>query len=162
MSLLEEAIVDATELREAAIKNAEASILEKYSADIKEAVETMLEQPEDEDMAALGVPPAATSPEEEIPYAAAEELNLCACPDEEEVVEISFDQLEALAKAMDPGMTAEPVPEEALAMALGAEEPEEDEMMGLMEEEIEIDENILFEYEEEIIEEEVIKDLSGQ
>ena len=30
MSLLEEAIVDATELREAAIKNAEASILEKY------------------------------------------------------------------------------------------------------------------------------------
>ncbi len=162
MSLLEEAIVDATELREAAIKNAEASILEKYSADIKEAVETMLEQPEDEAMAALGVPPAATSPEEEIPYAAAEELNLCACPDEEEVVEISFDQLEALAQAMDPGMTAEPVPEEALAMALGAEEPEEDEMMGLMEEEIEIDENILFEYEEEIIEEEVIKDLSGQ
>ena len=163
MSLLEEAIVDATELREAAIKNAEASILEKYSADIKEAVETMLEQPEDEDMAALGVPPAVMAPEEEIPYAASEDLNLCPCPDEEEVVEISFDQLEALAQAMDPGMTAEPVPEEALAMALGAEEPEEDEMMGLMEEEIEIDENILFEYEEEeIIEEEVIKDLSGQ
>ena len=132
MSLLEEAIVDATELREAAIKNAEASILEKYSADIKEAVETMLEQPEDEDMAALGVPPAAMAPEEEIPYAASEDLSLCPCPDEEEVVEISFDQLEALAQAMDPEMTAEPVPEEALAMALGAEEPEEDAMMGLM------------------------------
>ena len=73
MSLLEEAIVDATELREAAIRNAEAAILEKYSSDIKEAVETMLEQPEDEDMAALGVAPAMamTAPEEEIPYAAA-------------------------------------------------------------------------------------------
>ena len=42
-SMLEEAIVDATALKEAAIKNAENVIVEKYSADIKEAVESLLE-----------------------------------------------------------------------------------------------------------------------
>ena len=45
MSLLEQAIVDAHGTkRSSAIKSAESAILEKYSADIKEAVETMLEQ----------------------------------------------------------------------------------------------------------------------
>jgi hypothetical protein len=34
-SLLEQAIIDAAALKEAAIKNAEAAILNKYSADIK-------------------------------------------------------------------------------------------------------------------------------
>ena len=43
-SMLEKAIVDATALREAALKNAEASIIEKYAPEIKNAVETLLEQ----------------------------------------------------------------------------------------------------------------------
>tara|TARA_R110002124_G_scaffold116400_9_gene272925 strand:+ start:75224 stop:76222 length:999 start_codon:yes stop_codon:yes gene_type:complete len=47
-SLLEQAIVDATALKEAAIKNAETAILNKYSSDIKEAVESLLEQDEEE------------------------------------------------------------------------------------------------------------------
>ena len=46
-SLLEQAIIDAAALREAAIKNAESAILNKYSADIREAVDSLLEQ-EDE------------------------------------------------------------------------------------------------------------------
>ena len=46
-SLLEQAIIDAAALREAAIKNAESAILNKYSADIREAVDNLLEQ-EDE------------------------------------------------------------------------------------------------------------------
>jgi len=41
---VEKAIVDATALREAALKNAEASIIEKYAPEIKNAVETLLEQ----------------------------------------------------------------------------------------------------------------------
>ena len=48
MSLLEQAIVDAQELKEAALKSAESAILEKYSSDIKEAVDAMLEQEEEE------------------------------------------------------------------------------------------------------------------
>ena len=43
-SMLEQAIVDAKSLREAAIRNAEETLVEKYSDDIKEAVEKLLEQ----------------------------------------------------------------------------------------------------------------------
>ena len=45
-SLLEQAIIDAAALKEAAIKNAETAILNKYSADIKEVVENLFEQEE--------------------------------------------------------------------------------------------------------------------
>jgi len=44
--MLEQAIIDASALREAAIKNAEAAVLSKYSTDIKEAVESLLEEDE--------------------------------------------------------------------------------------------------------------------
>ena len=40
--MLEQAIIDAEALREVAIKNAEASVIEKYSTQIKEAVEEIL------------------------------------------------------------------------------------------------------------------------
>ena len=43
-SLLEQAIVDAKALREAALKNAEQMVIEKYSDQIKDAVSTLLEQ----------------------------------------------------------------------------------------------------------------------
>tara|TARA_R110002110_G_scaffold140107_4_gene327207 strand:- start:2522 stop:3781 length:1260 start_codon:yes stop_codon:yes gene_type:complete len=43
-SMLEQAIIDAAALREAALKNAEQSLIEKYAPQIKKAVETMLEE----------------------------------------------------------------------------------------------------------------------
>ena len=42
-SMLEQAIVDAAALREAALKNAEQAIIEKYAPQIKEAVDSMIE-----------------------------------------------------------------------------------------------------------------------
>ena len=45
-SLLEEAIVDAKALKEAALKNAENAVLEKYSGEVKGALSTLLEQDE--------------------------------------------------------------------------------------------------------------------
>ena len=45
-SLLEEAIVDAKALKEAALKNAEDAVLEKYSGEVKRALDTLLEQDE--------------------------------------------------------------------------------------------------------------------
>ncbi len=45
-SMLEQAIVDAQALREAALKNAEQALIEKYAPQIKEAVETLLETDE--------------------------------------------------------------------------------------------------------------------
>ena len=44
--MLEQAIIDAAALKQAATKNAETLVLEKYSSQIKEAVETLLEQEE--------------------------------------------------------------------------------------------------------------------
>ena len=88
-SMLDQAIVDATALKEAAMKNAEQEILEKYSQDIKEAVDALLDEdlaledePEEHEAALDSVPPAATAGEE-----------LCACPDDGEVVELDLDQL---------------------------------------------------------------------
>ena len=43
-TLLREAIVDAKALREAALKNAENMVIEKYSQEIKTAVNRLLEQ----------------------------------------------------------------------------------------------------------------------
>ena len=43
-SMLKQAIIDATALKEAALKNAEQSILEKYSKEVKKAVSNILEQ----------------------------------------------------------------------------------------------------------------------
>ena len=41
--MLDQAIVDAQALREAALKNAEQSVIEKYAPEIKAAVESLLE-----------------------------------------------------------------------------------------------------------------------
>jgi hypothetical protein len=55
-NLLSDAIIDAKALRESALKNAESIVMEKYSSEVKEALEQLLEQ-EDE----MGMPadPAA-------------------------------------------------------------------------------------------------------
>jgi len=90
-SLLEEAIVDAKALKEAALKNAETAVLEKYSGDVKKALDTLLEQDEfglEEDTTP---DPELTEFMDEVPYAFQnEELD---APGTEEIIEIDFDAL---------------------------------------------------------------------
>lgn len=57
-SLLNEAIIDAKALREAALKNAETAVIEKYSTEVKKTLEQLLEQED------LGAPPAEALPPE--------------------------------------------------------------------------------------------------
>ena len=57
--LLEQAIIDATALKEAAIKNAENALIEKYSQEFKSTVERLLEQ---EQLAVPAPAPAAATP----------------------------------------------------------------------------------------------------
>jgi len=95
-SLLEQAIIDATALREAAVKNAESAILDKYSTDIREAVENLLEQDDD----AVGEEEEEDSNssqnlEDSIPLAGATEGALA----EEEIV-IDFKDLKAMAEQL--------------------------------------------------------------
>lgn len=91
--MLDQAIVDAKALKEAAIKSAESSIIEKYSNEIREAVDTMLNQEE------------VISEEEEmvanIPMAASD-VSSPEATSSEEVIELDFQELENMIdKEMD-------------------------------------------------------------
>jgi len=101
-SLLEQAFVDAKALKEAALKNAEASIVDKYSSEVKETLNKILEQdefgapPPAGGMDPMGAAPApAGDAAEDVPLGAAEGEELCACEDEEEKskIKINFDEL---------------------------------------------------------------------
>mgnify|MGYP003634653086 FL=1 len=80
-SLLNEAIIDAKALRESALKNAEGAIIDKYSAEVKEALNNLLEQ--DELEAALGVDTDAAAPELEMPEEPLDAMAEPAAPAEE-------------------------------------------------------------------------------
>ncbi len=130
-TLLEQAIVDAEALKEAAIKNAEAAIIEKYSSEVKDAVNSLLEQ-EEETLDEEEESPVM----EEVPYAVEEG---------DEPIMVRLD-LEALERALSE--EEEPVEEshEDLADTLEEEIEEALETEGEetdLDEEIELDEEIL-------------------
>ena len=147
-NILEQAIIDAKALREAALKNAETSILEKYSAEVRGAIDVMLEaEMEDESITEQEM----MTPTEEMeiaPLAAAEGEELCGCPDQDEEIEweLSLDDL----KTMSDEMGEVPMTQDELAVDFGAEE-EEDEMF--LQESEELDEEIDLVFEEEELEE---------
>jgi len=130
-NMLEQAIVDAAALKEAALKNAETQILEKYAPEIKGAVDALLnEAPEDEELGLFPEEPGVENPEDEAPMddlgatpSYAEGEKLCPCPDEEEKIELDLDQLAAQVAAE----------EEMGGIGAGAVEPREDAMMALEE-----------------------------
>ena len=131
--LLKEAIVDAIALKEAALKNAEAAIISKYSSEVKETIDKLLEQDElDLDMggaleapeappvdpamagAAMGAPASADPVElvgEEVPLAATDGFSnldgdgLSDLPEEGQKVEFNV-SLDALQEAIT-GLSAE-------------------------------------------------------
>ena len=104
--LLEQAIVDAEALKEAALKNAEQAVIEKYSSEVKNTVEKLLEQPmtQPEDMAALLGMGAVADPAMGMMAGAMEEPGLldaiapahgdgeklCPCPEDQEVLTIEL------------------------------------------------------------------------
>jgi hypothetical protein len=136
--MLEQAIVDAEALKEAALKNAEQAIVEKYSKEVKEAVELLLEQEPPMDPAAGMMPPEmAPGPPpmappsamvDEVPLAATEGEELCPCPEKDEKVEISFSQLRRMAgqDQMDAGLPPAGAP---MGPEMGGMPPEEAMMM---------------------------------
>ncbi len=140
--MLEQAIIDAEALKSAAIKNAEAAIIEKYSANIKNAVDFLLEAEEDElgldslggeDPMAGGMddsPPEDVMPG--IPSATTGGEKLCPCPDDGDEIVVDFNSLAAAANAeMGGDMNAPGSTEPDLGLGdlglgdLGADDEEE-------------------------------------
>lgn len=90
-SMLEQAVIDAEALKKVAMKNAEAAVIEKYSDEIKEAVEQLLEDQED---TVESVVKEATEPAvNEMPGAWSDGEELCGCPEDDQVVTINLDDL---------------------------------------------------------------------
>ena len=125
--LLEQAIVDAQALRDSAFKSAQATLLEKFAPQVKEAVEKLLEQDEEpgadtpspsdalaggDSNAPLtdfgGAPPDESNKgyvagaAKDIPLAATDGEKLCPCPDDDEEVEVNIN-LADLADALQIG-----------------------------------------------------------
>lgn len=140
-SMLEQAIIDAQALREAALKSAQSEVIEKYSEEIKDAVSALLQEQDemglDEEMPGdLGGEPPELQPD--MPLAATDGEKLCPCPEEEDEIEIDFSELTRRMQDEGPGEPGE--------MMSAEEEAEE---MPMMESEVNID----YEQLEEIIEE---------
>ena len=152
-SMLEQAIVDATALKEAAMKNAEAAILEKYSKEIKETVNSMLsESPEDNAPLAATEPPAQSvrQTEQEPEASGAGKVVL-------DLAELEKMAKETMAEEIDfSEMLNHEDVAESVETADSASEPTAD--IGNIDEEIDL--TNLFEGEEEIeITQEEIKDI---
>jgi|TARA_A100000172_G_scaffold74821_1_gene57176 hypothetical protein len=170
-SLLKEAIVDAKALKEAALKNAEASIIEKYSLEVKDTLDKLLEQealgaamapemgmdpaldPMAEDPAVEGEASAEeVVSDEDVPLAAADDLPDDDASKEGEPVEFdlnlnalqeAIDELQTLQHNMDEDQELE-ISENDLYEILS--EDEEDESTIVIEEE---QEEVLYDFAEE-------------
>jgi hypothetical protein len=148
-SMLDQAIVDAKALKEAAIKSAESTIIEKYSQEIREAVDTMLDTEEvinEEDAVVANIPMAASDVSSQ-PSASGEE-----------VIELDFAELEQMID-QELATEEEPSPEDMTDRHEFAEEELEDDKEELQENE-EIDLNSLFEDEEINLDEKAIEELA--
>ena len=156
--MLEQAIIDAKSLKETAVKTAEEELLKKYSSQIKEAVEKLLEQDEDPLMIGEDEDPEIT---EEV----VEELELKALDgesnsdlEEGEMVELNLDALKEELKeiAEDDSGYRKGAPEETETPTKAREkdpiDDEDGEIGGeVVEEEIEITEENIADAIEEIL-----------
>ena len=149
-SLLEQAIVDAKALKEAAMKNAEATIIDKYSEEVKSTLNQLLEQDELEALlgggeetpsagaeAAIDEEVEADEIAEGVPDAFTEDSAALGGVSEGEATEVTIDFKE-LAEALN--QLREGIQEEETL-----EEAEEEEAEEKMEEEMDLDEESIME-----------------
>jgi hypothetical protein len=133
-TMLEQAIIDAKALKEAALKSAEAEIVEKYAPEVKRVMENILEAEEDEELGAMGM--AADAIEDEtamsLPLAAAAGEKACACPDEDEEIVLDLPGLAAIVADEEPSLDDMEPTETELTDTI--EDEEEDQAMAALEE----------------------------
>lgn len=152
-TLLEQAIIDAQELRDAALRNAETTILEKYNAEVRNMVESLLDEQEEDEMG-MDMEPEMPGDEgpmdgvaDQLEFGATAGQPMCPCPDDEVVMTLNLDDLRMMSDELE-GTEAmgEPMDQEELAVDLGVAPEEEEEEVDLtalaesLDEEMEVDE----------------------
>jgi len=131
-SMLEQAIIDAKALKEAAIKNAESTIVEKYAGEVRQAVEKLLEQDPMEDEEEMGMGDDMgmgdeMGAEEEDPNAAVmDAIPVGHDASAEDVIEIDLDQIMAAAED-EPAGEDDQMDREEIADEVGIPELEDEE-----------------------------------
>jgi hypothetical protein len=103
-SLLEQAIIDAKELREAALRFAENQVIEKHASELKEAIDSFLneQEPAADPMAAGAAAPAPEAIPEDIPDAATlDTANEPQAGGDEDVITVSMDDLRTMLSAYE-------------------------------------------------------------
>ena len=175
-SMLEQAIVDAAALREAALKNAEQAIIDKYAPQIKEAVESLL------DKEVINEQEVATSDPEpsslEAPFAASPSTNLdqevtLTLSDDDQVYEFDLDKIKMAMKKEGPAAEEDGTTTPELASDLGLGElggetdaPEPDaggDDLGIGDDLLQefVDFVSSIDGEEQVLEEELVVDMAG-
>jgi hypothetical protein len=165
--MLEQAIVDAAALREAALKNAEQSVIEKYAPEIKAAVNSLLENDNvitEQEMGMEATPAAAV----EAPFAAADqspgqevEMGIEFTFDAKDFLDLGDLKQQAAQEEDQQAVEAEQETTEDVMDDLGLdgateEEPAEDDEIAAIQEIL----NMLSEdAEEEVLEEELVVDM---
>jgi len=143
-TMLEQAIVDAKALREAAVKSAEAAIVEKYNDEVKDAVSKLLEQDDEMD---LGMEPEA---EVEIDSTAMEQVPMAhLSDDDEDIVVVDLDDIIAAAESEEGEEEAVELDREEVADEVGL--PLDDEMPANRDDEIELDQEELIDMFKEML-----------
>jgi len=162
--MLEQAIIDAKQLREAALQSAQQEIVEKYSEEVKAAVQTILEQPEDE-LGALGLDDlgdAGDAPADTF----VDDVQMSHLSDDDEMIEIPLDQLIQQA-AMETPSEEDMVDREDLDVGVpeledeeqvaAAADPEMEMDAANRNDEIEIDDDEIREALEDLVQQEAVQ-----
>tara|TARA_Y100000592_G_scaffold89979_1_gene148008 strand:- start:20978 stop:21925 length:948 start_codon:yes stop_codon:yes gene_type:complete len=131
--MLEQAIVDAKNLKEAAIKSAESAVIEKYAAEVKSAVTQILEQEE--------VPQPQTP---EVENSALEDVPMAHMPgEEEEVVVVDLDDIIAAADTEDEDEEEFTLDREEIADEVGIDLDDEESPANRNDDELDLSEDDL-------------------
>jgi hypothetical protein len=157
-SLLKEAIIDAKALKEAALKNAESTIIDKYSEEVKEMVENILEEQDEAPLGELPEPmtmddaPESDTVSEDNVEVTDDTIPLASTNDLSDLEGAGLDEMPSDSDSIEFDVDLGVLEEAIKALSAELEEDVEEE---LNEEEEELDEEIDIELaEEEELEEE--------
>jgi hypothetical protein len=161
--MLEQAIVDAAALREAALKNAEQSVIEKYAPEIKAAVDSLLENDNvitEQEMGMEAAAVADQSPNQEVEMGIEFEFDSNMFLDLGDIKQAAATEEDPQAVEAEQESTEDIMSDLGLDATAGEEtEPAEDDETAAIQEILDM---LSEDTEEEVLEEELIVDTSEQ